>query len=436
MKFSFSNKSKIDQSLSIVIPSKEIEDKVLVKLKTVQKDSKIKGFRKGKAPLDIVTKMYGPEIRQEVVYDSVSHNFQHQVEDKDLKIVSRPNLIPEVMEEGKDVKFKATFEVYPQVKVGNLSKLSYVKPSCEIEDEDLEKTILNLQKRMNTWVTSEEVSAEGDQVKINFLGKIDGEEFEGGSAEDFTVEIGSKSMIEGFEDGLVGFSKGNETTLKLKFPEEYGKKELASKDVSFEVLFKEISKPSLPELNEEFFKSTGIEAENIEDYKKEVRLKLEEDLKNLLKNKARQNIFDAMAESNDFEIPKAMIESEVGNMRDDTARRMGMDPKEIDQDLFPASTFEEEAKKRVKIGILLNTIIEGKELKPDAEKVKELIQERAKNYKDPEQVINYFYSDEQQLKNIQSISLEEQVVDLLFAEAKAKEESITYEECISGNQGT
>ena len=432
MKFSFGNKSSIEQSLDIVIPSKEIEEKVSVKILSAQKDAKIKGFRKGKAPLDVVTKMYGPEIRQDVVYDSVSHKFQHLVEDKGLKIVSRPNLIPESMERDKDVKFKATFEVYPEVKMASLSRLNYTKPSCSIEEEDLDKTIVNLQKRMSTWELADAVSEAGDQIKIDFVGKIDGEEFEGGTAADFPVEIGSKSMIEGFEEGLIGLKAPEEKVLNLKFPDEYGKKELASKDVSFNVTVKEVSKPSLPDLNEEFFKSTGIEATSLEDYKKEVRSKLEEDLKNLLRNKTKQSAFDALSESNDFEIPKAMIESEVANMRNDTARRMGMDPKEIDQELFPASTFEEEATKRVKIGILLNKIIEEKDLKPDPEKVKEIIEERAASYKEPQQVINYFYSDEEQLKNIESISLEEQVVDILLSEAKANEETISYEECVNG----
>jgi trigger factor len=432
MKFSFGNKSSIEQSLDIVIPSKEIEEKVSVKILSAQKDAKIKGFRKGKAPLDVVTKMYGPEIRQDVVYDSVSHKFQHLVEDKGLKIVSRPNLIPESMERDKDVKFKATFEVYPEVKMASLSRLNYTKPSCSIEEEDLDKTIVNLQKRMSKWELADAVSEAGDQIKIDFVGKIDGEEFEGGTAADFPVEIGSKSMIEGFEEGLIGLKAPEEKVLNLKFPEEYGKKELASKDVSFNVTVKEVSKPSLPDLNEEFFKSTGIEATSLEDYKKEVRSKLEEDLKNLLRNKTKQSAFDALSENNDFEIPKAMIESEVANMRNDTARRMGMDPKEIDQELFPASTFEEEATKRVKIGILLNKIIEEKDLKPDPEKVKEIIEERAASYKEPQQVINYFYSDEEQLKNIESISLEEQVVDILLSEAKANEETISYEECVNG----
>ena len=286
---------------------------------------------------------------------------------------------------------------------------------------------------MSKWEPSEEPSKDGDQVKINFIGKIDGEEFEGGSANDFPIELGSKSMIEGFEDGLVGLSKDEEKILELQFPDDYGKAELSSKPVKFEIKVIEISTAVLPALDEEFFKGTGIEAKDAEDYKKQVLVKLEEDLENILKGKVRQNLYDSLVEANEFDVPKAMIDSEISNMKLDAARRMGMDPKDMKEDLFPNEMFTEEALKRVKIGMLLNKIIEDNEFKPDPEKVKEIIEERAKNYKEPQQVINYFYSDEDQLKNIESISLEEQVVDLLISSAKSNEEELTYEECISGN---
>ena len=434
MKF-FKSKADINQSLDIVVPSAEIEEQVKLKLKAAQKDSKLKGFRKGKAPMDVVTSIYGPEIRQEVLWDLASKSFSKQAQEKDLKIVSRPNLVPEKLEEGKDAKFKATFEVYPEVSLAKMNKISYTNYLCQISDDDLDKTVQNLQKRLSQWEPTDEVSQEGDQVKINFIGKIDGEEFEGGTAEDFTVEIGSKSMIEGFEDGLVGLKKGDSKTLELKFPEDYGKKELASKPVNFETQVNEVLKAKLPELNSEFFKSTGIEADDINSYKAEVRSKLEEDLLNILDGKIKQSLYDALLEANEFEVPSAMIESEVSNMKQDTARRMGLDPKDMNPDLFPDETFTEEATKRVKVGILLNTMIQERELKPDADKVKEIIEERAKNYKDPQQVINYFYSDDEQLRNIESISLEEQVVDILKEEAKSTDENITYEDCVSGTYG-
>ena len=435
MKFSFKSKVDINQDLQIVVPNKDIQEQVLIKLKAAQKDSKLKGFRKGKAPMDVVESIYGPEIRQDVLWDLASKTFSKIAQEKDLKIVSRPNLIPEKIEEGKDAKFKATFEVYPEVSISKMSKISYTNFSSEISDDDLDKTITNLQKRMSQWETSTEASKDGDQVKISFVGKIDGEEFEGGTAEDFTVEIGSKSMIEGFEEGLIGLSAGDNKILELTFPDDYGKSDLASKPVNFETQVKEVLSPKLPELNEEFFKSTGIESDDIESFKKEVKTKLEEDLTNILNGKIKQSLFDALLIANDFEVPSAMVDSEVSNMKQDTARRMGMDPKDMNEDLFPNETFTEEATKRVKVGILLNKIIEDKELKPDADKVKEIIEERAKNYKDPQQVINYFYSDDEQLRNIESISLEEQVVEIIKSEAKSVDENISYEDCVSGTYG-
>ena len=435
MKFSFKSKPEINQSLDIVVPSKEIEEQVLNKLKAAQKDAKLKGFRKGKAPMDVVTSVYGPEIRQDVLWDLASKSFSKLAQEKDLKIVSRPNLVPEKLEEGKDAKFKATFEVYPEVSIAKLSKLSYTNFLCTITDEDLDSTINNLQKRMSKWEPSDQTSKDGDQIKINFVGTIEGEEFEGGSANDFVVELGSKSMIEGFESGLIGLKKGDKTILDLTFPEDYGKSELASKPVKFDTEVIEVLIPQLPELNEEFFMSTGIEAKDIDSYKNEVRTKLDEDLQNILKGKVKQSLFDSLLDANEFEVPASMISSEISNMKQDTARRMGMDPKDMNEDLFPDETFKEEASKRVRIGILLNKIIEENELKPDADKVKEIIEERAKNYKDPQQVINYFYSDDEQLRNIESISLEEQVVETISSEAKSTDEEVSYEDCVSGTYG-
>ena len=305
----------------------------------------------------------------------------------------------------------------------------------KITDEDLDNTVTKLQKRLSQWEPKDDISKSGDQVKINFIGKIEGEEFEGGTANDFVVEIGSKSMIEGFEDGLIGLKKGDKKILELEFPSDYGKSELAGKPVNFETEVNEVLAPKLPDLDTEFFKSAGIEAENVESFKKEVRTKLEEDLVNIVNGKVKQSLYDALLEANEFEVPLAMVDSEVSNMKQDTARRMGMDPKDLKEDLFPDDMFKEEATKRVKVGILLNKIIEEKELKPDADKVKEIIEERAKNYKDPQQVINYFYSDDEQLRNIESISLEEQVVDALKLEAKSSDENISYEDCVSGTYG-
>jgi len=433
MKFSFGNKNDVEQSITISIPADDIQKQVKTKLNSAQRSAKIKGFRKGKAPIDVVKKMYEPEIRQDVINDSVIKKFYELVEEKNFKPVGRPNLVPERIEMEKDIIFKATFEVYPEISLGNLSRLSYTKAVSSVEEEDINKTIENIRKRMCAWEPKEGNSSSGDQIKIDFVGKIDEEEFEGGSAKDFVVEIGSKSMIEGFEDGLIGLKKSDNKDLNLTFPEDYGKTELASKKVVFNVEVKEVLKPKLPALNEEFFKSTGLEAKNTNEFKKEIKDKLDEDLKNLIENKSKSSILDSLREAHAFEVPSAMIESEVNNMRQNAARRVGMDPKDMNEDLFPKETFIEEAKKRVSVGVILNKIIEEKGIKADGERVRKMVEDRASMYKEPQQVVNWFYSNEEQLRSIESISLEEQVIEILLSEANAVEEELTYEECVTGH---
>ena len=433
MKFSFGNKNDVEQSITISIPADDIQKQVKTKLNSAQRSAKIKGFRKGKAPIDVVKKMYEPEIRQDVINDAVIKKFYELVEEKNFKPVGRPNLVPERIEMEKDIIFKATFEVYPEISLGNLSRLSYTKAVSSVAEEDVNKTIENIRKRMCTWEPKGGNSSSGDQIKIDFVGKIDEEEFEGGSAKDFVVEIGSKSMIEGFEDGLIGLKKSDNKDLNLTFPEDYGKTELASKKVVFNVEVKEVLKPKLPALNEEFFKSTGLEAKNTNEFKKEIKNKLDEDLKNILENKSKSSILDSLREAHAFEVPSAMIESEVNNMRQNAARRVGMDPKDMNEDLFPKETFIEEAKKRVSVGVILNKIIEEKGIKADGERVRKMVEDRASMYKEPQQVVNWFYSNEEQLRSIESISLEEQVIEILLSEANAVEEELTYEECVTGH---
>lgn len=431
MKFSLGKKNEIEQSLDITIPANEIETEVTSKLHEVQKSAKIKGFRKGKAPIDVIRKIYEPEIRIDVINDVVAKKFYDQVEKKGFKPVGNPDLSPVNLEKNKDIKFSAKFETYPEIRIAKLNKLTYTKTISTVSEEDITLAIEKIQKRMCSWEPNKEKSKDGNQVKINFVGTMEGKEFEGGSAKEFIVEIGSRSMIEGFEEGLLGVQMDDKKKLDLKFPDDYGKSELASKDVTFEVEIKEVLKPVLPNLNGDFFKSTGFDVKNIDEYRKEVKKKLEEDLENLLKDKSKKSILDSLREAHSFSVPQAMLASEIDRMRTDTATKMGMDPKEIKDEMFPKDSFREEALKRVTIGIILNKLIEERGLKADSERVRQIIEERAAIYKEPSQVVNWFYSNEEQLKNIESVSLEEQVIDILLSEAKSIEEEISYEECIS-----
>lgn len=431
MKFSLGKKNEIEQSLDITIPADEIETKVSSKLNQAQKSVKIKGFRKGKAPLEVVRKIYEPEIRLDVINDAVVKKFYDQVEKKGLKPVGRPSLSPERLEKNKDIKFSAKFEIYPEIRSTKLNKLTYTKTISSVSEDDLNQTIEKIQKRMCSWEPIEDQSKRGNQVKINFVGTVEGKEFEGGSAEEFLVEIGSRSMIEGFEEGLLGLKKDDKKILQLKFPDDYGKSELASKEVTFQIEVKEVLKSVLPDLNGDFFKNTGIEAKNIDEYRGEVKKKLEEDLGNLIKSKSKKSILDSLREAHSFDVPQAMVDSEILRMRTEAARRMGMDPDKIKEEVFPKESFQEEAFQRVTIGIILNKLIEERGVKADGERVREIIEERAANYKEPRQVVNWFYSNEEQLRNIESVSLEEQVIEILLSEARPIEVELSYEQCVS-----
>ena len=430
MKLPFNKKLKLDETILITVPSNEIEEKVRKKLVDAQRNSRIKGFRKGKAPLEVVKKIYGNEIRSDVINDSLSHSFYHMVEEKGLKPVGQPVMKPKALIEGKDIKFEATFDVYPEVKLANLSKISYVIYKCDITDKDVDKTVLGLQKKFCEWVIKKGQSSNGDQVKINFTGYIDEEEFEGNSAKEFTLEIGSNSMIPGFEKGLESRSINEVVTLDLTFPEDYHNKDFASKQVKFDVEVLEVLEAKLPEMNNDFFKSVGINVENKNDFYKEVTKRLKDDLKKLLVNKEKDRIFDSLLDLNPLELPQTMITNEINNMREDSARRMGIDSKNIKLEDFPEEAFKVQAKKRVKLGVLLNTIIEDFQLKSDPDKVKKIIEERASMYPEPQQVINWFYSNEEQLKQIEFLSLEEQVFDFLKSKSKSSTEVISYENFI------
>ncbi|SVC11187.1 uncharacterized protein METZ01_LOCUS264041, partial [marine metagenome] len=255
----------------VTISSKEIEKRVSSKLQVSQKTAKVKGFRKGKVPLEVISKMYEPQIRQDVLYEEAAQSFYKQVEKKGLKPVGKPSLLPQRVEPGKDVLFKVEFEVYPEVNVKSLHKLSYKKFLSSLEDRDLNETITNMRKRFSKWEIIKETASLGDRVKIDFKGTIGEEDFEGNTANDFLVEIGSKSMIKGFEEGLLGVKAGDKKILNLNFPKDYQKKELASKEVQFDITVKEVLKPNLVELNEDFFKQTGIEVKSLNDFRKEVK---------------------------------------------------------------------------------------------------------------------------------------------------------------------
>ena len=431
--FGLGKKNEIEKKLKFTLPKEELQKDYVKRVASQQFSSTVKGYRKGKAPKEIIEQMYGSQIKANVIFDAMSESFFKKISEDNIQVVGQPKFDPKSMELDKDVKFEATFEVYPEITIKKISQLTFKKPISEVADEDINKTIDNIRKRFSQLESKEGKSEDNDVVKVNFEGFIDDEPFEGGKADAVTIEIGSNTMIPGFEDGLKDLSKGDKKDLNVSFPDDYHVEHLKGKPAIFKTEVLDVLKPKLPDMNEEFFTMAGIPSKDEAEFKKTLKERLNVDLESALTGMKKERIFDALAEMNEFEIPESMIMNEMINLRKGSAAQTGKEYEKLKDEEFPVENFRVNAQKRVKLGIILNKLIEERELKADGEIVKKLIEERSKNYKEPEKVVNWYYSNEEQLKNIESLALEEQVTELLEKEGKSTEENMDFDKVLGIN---
>ena len=425
------NKKKTENKLSLKLESKLLQDQFNKKILQQQRDSNLKGYRKGKAPKDVIEQYYGEQITAQIIYEEMANTFYKKISEEKISVVGQPALNPSSMDIKKDIKFDAIFEVYPEFSLKKFSTIKYKKPIATLKDSDLDKSILEMRKRFGNLEKVEEAVADGLYAKVDFEGYLNDELFEGGAAKDYLIEIGSNNMIPGFEEGLIGLKANEEKELNLSFPDVYHADDLKGKEVKFKVKINEVLQTLLPELNKDFFTKIGIDVETEEEFKIDLKGKLEKDLEVSLKRKVKERIFDSLEKLNPIEIPSAMVIAESENLRKAAVQQMGMDVSKIKDEEFPLENFTENATKRVRLGVILNKIIEDNDLKSDAEVVKSLIDERASGFKDSEQYRNWIYGNEEQLKNIESLALEEQVTELLISQSKSEDENLSFEEVMT-----
>ena len=425
------NKKKTENKLSLKLESKLLQDQFNKKILQQQRDSNLKGYRKGKAPKDVIEQYYGDQITAQIIYEEMANTFYKKISEEKISVVGQPALNPSSMDIKKDIKFDAIFEVYPEFSLKKFSTIKYKKPIATLKDSDLDKSILEMRKRFGNLEKVEEAVADGLYAKVDFEGYLNDELFEGGAAKDYLIEIGSNNMIPGFEEGLIGLKVNEEKELNLSFPDDYHAVDLKGKEVKFKVTINEVLQTLLPELNKDFFTKIGIDVETEEEFKIDLKGKLEKDLEVSLKRKVKERIFDSLEKLNPIEIPSAMVIAESENLRKAAVQQMGMDVSKIKDEEFPLENFTENATKRVRLGVILNKIIEDNDLKSDAEVVKSLIDERASGFKDSEQYRNWIYGNEEQLKNIESLALEEQVTELLISQSKSEDENLSFEEVMT-----
>lgn len=431
MQVSVETTQGLERRINITVPAATIDSEVKGRLRDLAKRQRIDGFRPGKAPISIIQKRFGLTVLQDVASEQMQRSFYEAIIANKLTPAGAPTFAPEALEAGKDLAFTATFEVYPEVTVAALNTVAVTKPVVEISADDLDKMLETLRKQHAKWSVKDAAAAEGDRVTIDFIGTIDGEAFEGGKATDFVLELGQGRMIPGFEDGIIGKAAGEQVTVDVTFPEEYHAENLKGKAANFAVTVSKVEEQVLPELNDEFAALFGLTEATVDSLKAEVRKNMERELKQTVKGKVKEQVIKGLLAANEVEVPKALIASEVDVLRQQALQRFGqnVDPKQLPE--LPAALFEEQAKDRVKVGLLLGEIIKTNELKVDEAKVQELIDNVASAYEDPTEVVQYYKTNKELMQSMRNVALEEQAIEVVLASANVTEQAAEFDEIMN-----
>lgn len=425
MQVSIETTSGLERRLTVGIPAAEIDNEVAQRLQKASKSMRLDGFRKGKIPLKVVKQRFGEGVRQEVVGEVLSRTFYEAVTKEEVRPAGQPAIEPVKNEEGADLEYVAIFEVYPDINLQDFSQISIAKPVASITDDDVKDMVANLRKQRASWQVVERAAVGGDQVNINYKGTAGGEEFAGGSAKGSDLVLGSKRMIPGFEDAIVGLSAGAEKTIALTFPEDYHSEDLRGASVEFAVEVNAVKEQVEPELNDEFYAQFGVKEGGEPKFLEEIRSNMQRELDTAVKNKLKARLMNQLQAMHELDIPKALLSSEIAALRQQMLGQFG-GGHQLDMSIFPDELFADEAGKRVSLGLIMSEILKAAEIRVDNDKVKAFIDDRASTYEDPEQVVQYHYSNQELLNSVQSAVLEEQIVEHILGLATVTEEKTDY----------
>lgn len=432
MQVSVETISGLERRMTVGIPAERIENEVTKRLQQTARRARVDGFRPGKVPMSVIRKRFGASARQEVIGEVIQSSFYEAIVQEKLNPAGAPSVEPKELDEGKDFEYIATFEVYPEVTLGDFAEIEVERVESEVTDADLENMLEILRKQHTSYEAVERAAENDDQLTIDFTGRIGGEAFQGGTASDTKLVLGSGRMIPGFEDGLVGAKAGETRTVSVTFPEDYQNLDLAGKAAEFEIIVHEVAAAQLPELNEEFFARFGVEEGGEEGFRTEVRKNMERELRQAIKGKTKTQVMDGLLKTNSIDVPKALISNEIDRLRQQAVQQFG--GANIDPSQLPAELFEEQAKRRVSLGLIVAEVVKQNDIKPDNDRVRAMVEELASAYQEPEQVVNWYMQNEQQLAEIQSVVLEEQVVDTVLQKAKVTDKQVSYEEAVKPAQ--
>lgn len=421
---------QLERRLSIAVPMAEIESEVETRLKRLSRTVKLDGFRPGKVPFKVVAQQYGPQVRQEVLGDTLEKSFGEALRQRNLRVAGYPRFEAKPPVEGAaEFQYSATFEVYPEVKVGDVSQAKLARPQLTVGESEVDRTIEIMRKQRAVFDPVERGAENGDRVTISYRGTIDGAEFSGSSAQNQSVVLGGGRLLPDFEKALAGIKAGEPRTFELRFPDDYHGKDVAGKTARFEVTAGEVAAPRMPELDAEFAKELGVADGDLARMRSEVRANLEREVKARLKTRVRDRAMQALLDLTGIVAPKSLVELEIQQLQKLTRQDLAARGVSVKDDMpLPAEAFEKQAQRRVSLGLILAEVVKSHGLHARPEQVKAAVEELAQSYERPEEVVRWFYQSSERLRDVESRVVEENVVEWVLATATVEDETIAFDE--------
>ena len=427
MKVSVKKLKDLERKVTVSVPVEDYQEKFNTKIKNIKTKAKIDGFRKGNVPNDVLEQRYGSSIHAEVVNELIQDSYPKAISENNVRPASSPQVTIDSEDPKKPLTYSAVIEVFPDIKPKFSRWTNYEEFSIQIEDSDVDLAIEDIKKRYGEWKDVDRASKTDDQVVIDFLGKINGEEFEGNSATDFKLILGSKSMIPGFEDQLVD-KKPSKFSIKCTFPDDYFKKDLANVDAEFEINLKKVQEITQAKIDKELFEKLQMDIEDKSKFKDEIVNRMENEVKIQEKELSKESMYEALLKMNKFSAPKSTVNEQADLMRKDALMRIGHTEENAGEDLFPIDTFMEKAEKRVRLDLLFAELVRHFDIKVEKNDVDDFIENESLRYKDPEQYKKWIAGQPQQLEQFKMIVLEEQLVEKLKNALKSKKKVIKFSE--------
>ncbi|QJD30889.1 trigger factor [Methylococcus geothermalis] len=416
--------SELNRKMTVNVPEEKIREEVESRLKSLTREVRLDGFRPGKAPSGLIRKRYGAQVRQEVLSEMIQSSFQQAVNDENLKPAGMPRITATAIGDGEGLSYIADFEVLPEFELAPLEDLQCRRFTSEVTDGDLDAMIQRLREQRRIWRAVERPAALNDQVVIHFEGKLDHESFTDGRVENFRIVLGSGQLIPGFEDKLVGAERGARMSFDLEFPAEYDNEKLAGKMASFDVEVAEINESVLPEVDADFVKAFGVDGD-VEAFKSDVRDNMEREMRRALKVRTKSAVLDALLAANSFTLPEVLVADELNDLLQPYHKAAEQGNPGVELETLK-ERYTPLAKRRVALGLILSKLIDANKLSVDRKRVRATIEEQARSYENPDQVVNWYYSDKNNLREIENLVLEEQVVDLILSKAAVTDQSVDF----------